>query len=231
MKRFYKTVDVRAVTGGFAVLLDGRGVQTPARNALVLPTEELARTIAAEWRGQGDAVDATSMPLLRLSNTIIDGVAANREAVIAAILRFGENDLICYRAHQPPELAQRQRDAWDPMLDWARQRFGAHLVAADGLTHVDQTLDAIAALREALAAYDAFTLGALHVVASITGSVVLALAVAEGRLTGAAAFEYSRIDEAYQAEKWGEDSEAIKRTTNLAHELDKAVELMIAVRI
>ena len=230
MKRFYKTVDVRAVTGGFAVLLDGRGVQTPARNALVLPTEELARTIAAEWRGQGDTVDATSMPLLRLSNTIIDGVAANREAVITAILRFGENDLVCYRAHQPPDLAQRQCDAWDPLLDWARQRFGAHLVAADGLTHVDQTLDAIAALREALAAYDAFTLGGLHVVASITGSVVLALAVAEGRLTGAAAFEYSRIDEAYQAEKWGEDSEAIKRTTNLAHELDKAVELMVCVR-
>lgn len=230
MKRFYKTVDVRPVTGGFAVLLDGRGVQTPARNALVLPTEELALAIAAEWRGQGDEVVATAMPLLRLSNTVIDGVATNRAAVIQAILRFGENDLLCYRAHQPPDLVARQREAWDPMLDWARQRLGAHMTATAGLTHVDQTPDAIAALREALEAHDAFTLGALHVVASITGSVVLALAVAEGRLTGAAAFELSRIDEAYQAEKWGADAEAVKRTTNLAHELDKAVELIDTLR-
>jgi chaperone required for assembly of F1-ATPase len=230
MKRFYKTVDIRPVTGGFAVLLDGRGVQTPARNPLVLPTEELAKAIAAEWRGQGDEVIATAMPLLRLSNTIIDGVSANREQVTNAILRFGKNDLICYRAHQPPDLVQRQREAWDPMLDWARQRLGAHMIATDGLTHVDQSLDAIAALREALAAHDAFTLGALHVIASITGSLILALAVAERRLTGAAAFEYSRIDETYQAEKWGEDSEAVKRTTNLAHELDKAVELIDSLR-
>ena len=230
MKRFYKIVDVARAPGGYAVLLDGKPVRTPARNALVLPTEELARAIAAEWRGQGDTVNATSMPLLRLANTVIDGVAANRESVITAILRFGENDLLCYRAHQPPDLAARQREAWDPMLDWARQRLGAHLILADGLTHVDQTPDAIAALREALAAHDAFTLGALHVVASITGSVVLALAVAERRLTGAAAFEFSRIDEAYQAEKWGEDAEAVKRTTNLAHELDKAALLIDTLR-
>lgn len=230
MKRFYKIVDIAPAPGGFAVLLDGRPVKTPARNALVLPTEELALAIAAEWRGQGDDVIATSMPLLRLSNTIIDGVAANREQVTDAILRFGENDLLCYRAHQPPDLAQRQREAWDPLLDWARQRLGARMTVADGLTHIDQTPDAMAALREALAAHDAFTLGALHVIASITGSLVLALAVAEGRLTGAAAFEMSRIDEAYQAEKWGEDSEAIKRTSNLAHELDKAVELIDTLR-
>ena len=230
MKRFYKTVDIKPVTGGYAVLLDGRGVQTPARNPLVLPTEELARIIAAEWRGQGDEVIATSMPLLRLSNTIIDGVAANRDAVIDAILRFGDNDLLCYRAHQPPDLVARQREAWDPMLDWARQRLGAQMTVADGVTHVDQSLDAITALREALLAHDAFTLGALHVIASITGSVVLALAVADRRLTGAAAFELSRIDEAYQAEKWGADAEAVKRTTNLAHELDKAVEMIDSLR-
>jgi chaperone required for assembly of F1-ATPase len=230
MKRFYKIVDVAPAPGGFAVLLDGRPVKTPARNALVLPTQELARAIAAEWHGQGEDVIATSMPLLRLTNTIIDGVASNREAVIDAILRFGENDLLCYRAHQPPDLARRQREAWDPLLDWARRRLGARMTVADGLTHIDQTPDAIAALREALAAHDAFTLGALHVIASITGSVVLALAVAERRLTGAAAFELSRIDETYQAEKWGEDAEAIKRATNLAHELDKAALLIDTLR-
>jgi chaperone required for assembly of F1-ATPase len=230
MKRFYKEVSVAPSDGGFAVLLDGRPVKTPARNALLLPTEKLAAAIAAEWREQGDEVVATSMALLRLANTVIDGVAANRESVIDAILRFGENDLLCYRAHQPPELVVRQREGWDPMLDWAHQRFGARMTVAAGLGHVDQTADALAALRKALTGHDAFTLAGLHVVASITGSLVLALAVVEGQTRGAHAFELSRIDETYQAEKWGEDAEAAKRATALAHELDKAVELISAAR-
>jgi chaperone required for assembly of F1-ATPase len=230
MKRFYKEVSVAPSDGGFAVLLDGRPVKTPARNSLLLPTGKLAAAIAAEWREQGEEVVATSMPLLRLANTVIDGVAANRESVIDAILRFGENDLLCYRAHQPPELVTRQREGWDSMLDWARQRFGAHMMIAEGLGHVDQTPQALAALRLALTGHDVFTLAGLHVVASITGSLVLALAVVEGQTSGARAFELSRIDETYQAEKWGEDAEAAKRTTALAHELDKAVELIGAAR-
>jgi chaperone required for assembly of F1-ATPase len=211
------------------VLLDGKPVKTPARNALVLPTERLADTIAEEWRTQGDEIVATSMPLLRLSNTVIDGVAVNREDVITAILRFGDNDLLCYRAHHPPELAARQQAGWDPLLDWARQRLSARMTVAEGLGHVDQSPDALAALREALGNYDAFTLAGLHVIASITGSLVLALAVVEGYIPGAYAFELSRIDETYQAEKWGADAEAVKRATALAHELDKAVELVAAV--
>jgi chaperone required for assembly of F1-ATPase len=230
MKRFYKEVAVAASDGGFAVLLDGRSVKTPARNALLLPTEKLATAIAAEWRAQGEEVIATAMPLLRLANTVMDGVIPNREGVIDAILRFGENDLICYRAHQPPDLVARQREGWDPVLAWARQKFGAGLLVADGITHVDQPPETLAALRQALAKYDPFTLAGLHVVASITGSLVLALAVAEGEIIGAHAFALSRIDETYQAEKWGEDAEATKRTSALAHELDKAVELMAAVR-
>jgi len=230
MKRFYKTVSVAPVDGGFAVMLDGKPVKTPARGSLVLPAEKLANAIAAEWQVQADEVVATSMPLLRLANSVIDGVAANREGVIDAILRFGENDLLCYRAHQPPELAARQREGWDPVLDWARQKFGAQMTVAQGLTHVDQPAEALALLRQALEGFDAFTLGALHVVASITGSTVLALAVVENKISGSRAFALSRIDEAYQAEKWGEDAEAVKRAAALAHELDKAVELIGSVR-
>jgi len=226
MKRFYKQVGVAPAGDGFAVLLDGRPVKTPARNDLILPTQALADAIAGEWAGQGDEVQAVTMPLLRLANTVIDGVASNRAAVEAAILRFGENDLICYRAHQPPDLHRRQTEGWDPLLAWARQSLGADLKLADGITHVEQPPDALAALHGAMAKYDPFTLGGLHVVASIAGSLVLALAVAEGQITGARAFELSRIDEAYQAEKWGLDAEAAKRTSALAHELDKAVELM-----
>ena len=230
MKRFYKAVSVAAAEGGFAVLLDGRPVKTPGRNALILPSEKLAQAIAAEWRGQGDDVVATTMPLLRLANTVIDGVVANRDEVIGAILRFGENDLLCYRAHQPPELAARQTAGWDPVLDWVAERHGARMRVAGGLTHVDQPPQALAALRQALQGFDPFTLGALHVIASVTGSTVLALAVADGFLSGARAFELSRIDETYQAEKWGEDAEAAKRTAALAHELDRAVELIGHIR-
>jgi chaperone required for assembly of F1-ATPase len=230
MKRFYKDVSVGQLEDGFSVLLDGRPVRTPGRNMLVLPTEKLAEAIAQEWRAQGEEVIATTMPLLRLANTVVDGVAANRAEVIDAILRFGENDLLCYRAHQPPELANRQREGWDPLLDWVRGRHGAEMRVAEGLTHVDQAPDALPALRQALEAQSAFTIGAVHVIASITGSVVLALAVADGFISGRDAFALSRIDEIYQAEKWGEDAEAARRARNLAQELDKAVELMAAAR-
>lgn len=230
MKRFYSDASAAPAEGGFVVLLDGRPVKTPGRNTLLLPTEKLAAAIAQEWQAQGEEVVATTMPLLRLANTVIDGVALNREQVVSAILRFGENDLLCYRAHQPPELVARQRDGWDPLLGWVRQHHGADMRVAVGLSHLDQPPQALAALRQALEEFDPFTLGALHVVASITGSVVLALAVANRFISAANAFALSRIDETYQAEKWGEDAEAAKRASNLAHELDKAVELMSAAR-
>jgi chaperone required for assembly of F1-ATPase len=230
MKRFYKQVSVAHGVNGFAVLLDGKPVKTPGRRALALPTEKLADAIAVEWQSQGGEIVAATMPLLRLANTVIDGVALNTRDVVAAILRFGENDLLCYRAHQPPELVKRQAEGWDPLLDWVRQRYGARMTVAEGFAHVDQSLDALGALRQALEEFDPFSLAALHVVASITGSTVLALAVAEGFIPGACAFQLSRIDEIYQAEKWGEDAEAQKRTSLLAHELDKAVELIALVR-
>ena len=230
MKRFYKDVSVAHGVNGFAVLLDGKPVKTPGRRALALPTEKLADAIAVERQSQGGEIIATTMPLLRLANTVIDGVALNARDVVTAILRFGENDLLCYRAHQPPELVKRQAEGWDLLLDWVRQRHGAVMKVAEGFSHVDQSLDALGALRQALEEFDPFTLAALHVIASITGSTVLALAVAEGFIPGAYAFQLSRIDETYQAEKWGEDAEAFKRAAALAHELDKAVELIALVR-
>jgi chaperone required for assembly of F1-ATPase len=230
MKRFYKEVAVAPLDNGFVILLDSRPVRTPAGKRLTLPRKKLADAIAGEWQAQGENVVAATMPLLRLANTVIDGVADNRAEVIAAILRFGENDLLCYRAHQPPELAARQKAGWDPLLDWVAQKYGANLLVAAGLTHVDQPPEALAALRRGLENYDAFSLSGLHIIASVAGSVVLALAVAEGFITGVEAFDLSRIDEIYQAEKWGEDAEATKRATALAQELDKAAELIALVR-
>jgi chaperone required for assembly of F1-ATPase len=197
---------------------------------LCLPTRALAEAIAREWRAQESEIAPVSMPLLRLADTAIDGIAAHRDSVIDAILRFGENDLLCYRADQPPGLGQLQKEAWDPLLDWAARRFALRMAVAVGLVHVDQPPETLAALRDALNAYDAFALGALHVAASITGSLLLTLAVSEGEATPARAFALSRLDEDFQAARWGRDHEAQMRADALARELDKAAEFMAIVR-
>ena len=230
MKRFYKDVSVAEGEGSLCVLLDGKPVRTPAGNPLALPTRALAEAIAEEWRGQDETIDPVSMSFLKLANTVIDGVAANRAEVIAAILRFGENDLLCYRAHQPPELAKLQAEGWDPVLAWARCRYGVDFMVVEGFSHSDQPPATLEAFRAALERQDSFSLAALHVVASIAGSVVLALALAGGELAPAQIFALSRIDEDYQTSKWGNDHEAEIRATGLARELDKAASFIAAAR-
>ena len=226
MKRFYKEVTVERVPDGFHVLLDGKAVKTPARQTLRLPTTALAGAVAEEWLAQGEDIIPVSMPMLRLANTAQDGVATTRPEVIAAILRFGEHDLVCYRAETPPELLRRQREGWDPMLDWAATELGARLMATEGVGHATQPSEAMTALERAIAAHDVYGLTALHVMASITGSLVLGLALARGAINPAQAFHLSRLDEAFQAERWGTDREAEDRARALARELDVAANFL-----
>ena len=229
MKRFYENVTVSETPEGFRFLLDGRPVQTPARQALILPNRALAEALAEEWRVQGAEMQPLAMPLTRLVNTMVDGVRAKRNETIAAILRFGENDLLSYRAEAPAELAWRQGQ-WDVWLDWAHQRHGARLEITSGIGHVGQSLEALAALQRAIAAQDDYGLTALHTFSSITGSLVLGLAVLEGELAPAEAFVLSRLDEAYQAEKWGVDHEAQERAARLAREMELAARLVLLSR-
>ena len=230
MKRFYKDASVEMGDDGFRVLLDGRPVRTPGGTVLALPGANLAQAIAGEWRQQGDEIVPTAMPLLRLANTVLDGIGPNRDAVIQSILRFGEHDLICYRAEQPPDLAVLQDQGWSPLLAWVAEAHGVRLAVGAGLAHVPQPEEALAALAKAVAGKDDFALAALHVMASITGSLVLGLALAEGRIDSADAFRLSRIDEDYQAGKWGEDEEAQARAKGLARELDMAAAFLAASR-
>lgn len=229
MKRFYKTVEVDEALDGFRFLLDGKPVRTPARQALLLPTRALADAVAEEWRAQGDEMKPAVMPLTRLVNTVLDGVSATREEVISAILRFGENDLLSYRAEAPVALVARQLQ-WDAYLNWLSDRHGARLSVTSGIQHVAQSEETLAALREAIAAQSDFNLAALHVLASVTGSLVLGLAVLDGRLTSDDAFALSRLDEAYQAEQWGSDREAEARAAHLAVEMRNAAELVRLAR-
>jgi chaperone required for assembly of F1-ATPase len=223
MKRFYKDV---SVGDGNAVLLDGRTLKTPRGASLDLPTHSLAEAIAEERRAQGDEVDPQAMPLAKLANTAIDGVTPRREEVVTEIAAFAKHDHLCYRTDAPAELVRRQSEAWDPLLDWVAERYGAPLLTAKGVTSVEQPDNSIVALREAVEGFDPFALSALHVIASICGSLVLALAVADKRLSAADAFALSQIDERFQAEKWGLDSEAASRAKRLEHELATAARFL-----
>ncbi|MEJ1969526.1 MAG: ATP12 family protein [Rhizomicrobium sp.] len=226
MKRFYKTV---AVGGDNAILLDGRTVKTPAGAPLAPPSRALAEAVADEWRRQGDKVVPASMPLTKLANTAIDQVPRHREALIKELTGFGGADLLSYRAEEGA-LAARQAAQWDELLDWANETLDAHLSVTTGLVHVPQPPETLAAFARVLAAQDDWTLSALQTLTTITGSLVLALAVAAGELTTAEAFALSRLDEDYQAEKWGEDHEARKRADALAAELDSAGKFIALAR-
>lgn len=222
MKRFYKDVSVAEEGGAFRVLLDGRTLKTQAKATLELPTRALAEAVAQEWREVGEEIDPTLMPLTRLSFAAIDGVKADRTKVAAHALSFGGTDLLSYRADTPQELAARQAAAWDALLDWAAERYGAKLNTTSGITHVEQSEEALAALQNAIAAQGDFALAVLHSATTITGSLILALALIERRLTAEEAFATATIDETFQAEKWGMDHEAEQRLKRHAAELSGA---------
>ncbi len=207
-KRFWDEVHVEAVDSEYRVLLDARALNTPGKLPLILPTRALADAVAAEWRAQEGNIQPLTMPHTRSANSAVERVATQHAEVAAMLSAYGETDLLCYRAHSPDELTQRQAEAWDPMLDWAADRYGARLVTVAGVLPVDQEPGALAALAGAVAQTDAFPLTALHDLITLTGSLVLGLAISEGRISANEGWDLSRIDEDWQIAQWGKDDEA-----------------------
>lgn len=210
MKRFYKEASVAPAEGGFTILLDGRPVRTPARRALVLPTEALAQAVAAEWQGQGDNIDPRAMPLTGLANAALDRVAEDPAAFAASLARYGESDLLCYRAEGPDSLVRRQDEIWNPLLDWARRRFDVDFALVCGIMHQPQADATLERLAAAVASRGAYELAGLSPLVTISGSLLSALALAEKAIDVDTAWTAATLDEAWQAEQWGEDSEAKK---------------------
>jgi chaperone required for assembly of F1-ATPase len=222
-KRFYKEATAAPLNGGYTVLLDGRGVKTPARAALVVPTRALGEAMAGEWAGQGETIDPRQMWLTKLANTAIDRVAPRRDPVIDEILSFAGTDLVSYRAEHPDALVQRQTAHWQPLIDWAASAFGARLKVTTGVVPIAQDEAALAALREAVGAADAFELAALHNAVSLSGSALIGLALLHRRLDPLQAFAAAHVDEAWQAELCGEDEdEAARLELRKAELLDTA---------
>ena len=208
-KRFYASAAAGPVTAeGFPILLDGRGAKTPKRSALRLPTPALAEAVTAEWQAQAERINPALMPLTRLANTAIDGVTGREADVRADIVKYAGSDLLCYRAERPDGLVQRQAELWDPILVWATSRLGCTFTTGRGLMPVTQPLATAAAVAAAIAHLDAFRLTSLHVMTTLMGSALLALAVSEGQFSAEAAWTAAHVDEDWQIAQWGGDAEA-----------------------
>ena len=218
-KRFYSEVTTGRRGSGFAVMLDGKPLRTPARAEFVVPNQALANAIAEEWRMQGDTIQPDIMPMTRFANTVLDRISPRHDDAIAQIMRFAEHDLVCYRADYPADLAARQARAWDALLAWLKEHHRAELKIGAGIAHVVQSEKSLKALDRAVAAYDDFQLAAHHAATTVTGSLVIALAFLDGRLDAEGAFAAFHLDEAYQAEHWGKDAEAQERARHAAAEL------------
>jgi chaperone required for assembly of F1-ATPase len=229
-KRFYSAVGLVAVPEGFALTLDGRMAKTPGRNLLALRTEAAARLIAAEWDAQADVIDPSRMPLTRLANTGIDSVTTRMDEVAADAARYAGSDLICYRAEGPEGLVARQSAAWDSVLAWSEAQLGVRFKVGAGVMHFEQPTGAVDAARGLLGAVaDPVALSCVHVMTTISGSVLIALMAAEGALDGEAAFAAASIDEAWSAETWGEDEEAAIRLAGRKTEFLAALALYRAL--
>ncbi|TGP96309.1 MULTISPECIES: ATP12 family chaperone protein [unclassified Mesorhizobium] len=230
-KRFYKEVSVVPVEAGFAVQLDGRPVRTPGKALLALPTEAAATLVAGEFAEQGETINPVTMPVMRLVNTAIDGVASDPQAVLEDILRFASSDLLCYRADAPQGLVERQNEQWDPVIDWARASLGVRFNLAEGIIHVEQPRETIAVLGSHLAQRaQPLRLAAIHVMTSLTGSALLALAVDFGELDGEEAWAAGHVDEDWQIAQWGQDAEAVARRTARKRDMMAAVSLLEALQ-
>lgn len=230
MKRFYKKADVAGAQGGFCVHLDDRNIRTPGKAPLIVPLERLAVEIAAEWAAQGEEIKPASMPMSRLANTVIDVVAPRRSEIVANLGAYGETDLLCYRAARPDDLAARQAAGWQPLLDWAARHHEARLHATTGVGHLPQARAALDALSGAVSGHDEWELAPLADFTTISGSLVLALAVSGGEIGWQRAWELSRLDEQYQNERWGEDPEAQARERRRRTELEEAARFLALLR-
>lgn len=225
MRRFWTAVTVEEGE----IRLDGRPVRTPGRVPLAAPTSALAALVAEEWRSVGETVDPRALPLTGLANAAIDRIAPDPAGFAAGLARYGEADLLCYRAESPPELVERQAAAWDPPLAWARARYDVRFEVATGVIHRPQPAATITRLGEAVAARDAWTLAALSPVVTITGSLVLALALAERAMDAGAVWMAGQVDEMWQAEQWGEDALAVAATEARRREFDAATAFLAAL--
>lgn len=226
MKRFYRQAEAVPASAGYGVALDGRRIKTPAAHDLTVPGAALAAAIAAEWNAQQGEVRPAAMPLTRLAGMTIDRIAAQRDAIVQQVANYAATDLVCYRATRPPALVTRQHAIWQPLIDWVALRYDAPMTVASGVIPRSQPVASLRAFAAIVEAQDDFALTALQAATAACGSVVIALALIEGRLDAAEAFTASQLDETFQIEAWGEDAEQAERRRILAEDIAAAARFL-----
>ncbi len=224
-RRFWTDVAVVEQDGAFRIDLDTRSVRTPQKAMLAVPTRAFAEAIADEWRAQDKTVDPASMPMTRAANSAIDKIGAQRAEVIEMLAAYGGSDLLCYRADSPQTLIDRQQAGWTPWLDWAADRYGARLHVTSGIVPIAQHPDDLARLAAPLTEMTDFQIVAIHDLITISGSLVLGLAVSTGDLAPETAWDLARIDEEWQIEQWGRDEEADQMAQNKRAEFIRAMNI------
>ena len=228
-KRFYTSVGVgEAEGGGFTVTLDGRPIRTPSGHIVTIPSRAIAESVAAEWEAQKETIDPGTMPMTRFANSVVEAVVDRADAVADDVAKYFGSDLLFYRAGHPEGLVAREARHWDPVLFWAADELGAHFILAEGIVHVRQPEEAIAAARAALAR-DPWSIAAIHVVTTLTGSALLALALSRGFLDAEAVWAAAHVDEDWNAEQWGADEEAIERRAVRSVDFRAAARILEAV--
>ena len=227
-KRFYASAGVGEADGGFTVTLDGKPIKTPSGRTVIVPSRSLAEKIAAEWDAQGENIEPLTMPLTRLANSVVQGVVDQAEAVRDDVAKYAASDLLFYRAGHPEGLVAREASHWDPILFWAAEALGAHFILAEGVMHVRQPEPAVAAARAGLPA-DPWAIAAMHMITTLTGSALLALALFHGVIDPDQAWAAAHVDEDWNAEKWGVDEEVAARRAARLVDFRAAVSILKAL--
>ena len=223
-RRFYTEATMAEEDGVYLLRLDGRRAMTPAKRPLAVPHRRIAEAIAAEWQAQAEFLDPGTMPVTRLANSAIDGVAERLEEVREAILAYAGTDLLCYRAGDPEGLVEEQRRTWDPVLGWAEKHFGGRFVLAEGVMHVPQPEETLRSVKAELdAEEDPFRLAGLNLATTLTGSAVLVFAIRHGAIEPEDGWVAAHVDEDWNIRLWGEDAEASARRANRRRDFDAAV--------
>ena len=230
MKRFYQHADLISAGQAYGVALDGKPIKTPAKRDLTVPSAALASAIATEWNTQEGDVRPAEMPLTQIANTAVDRVMPQRALIVQQIANYAGTDLVCYRATRPPELTARQQAEWQPLVDWAVLRYDAPLEVTVGVVPIAKPPASLRAFAAAVAEYDDFAVAALHLATAACGSLVIALALIEGRLGAEEAFTASQLDESFQIAAWGEDVEQAQRRQALAADITAAAHFLSLLR-
>ena len=229
MKRFYKEAAVTSGQDGHGVLLDGRPLRSPAKQVLLLPSADLAAAIAAEWGAQGEEIEPAAMPLTRLASTARDRMPAARAAMIAEVAGYLGTDMLCYRAASPIELIERQRDGWQPLLDWAEEVYGTRFVVTTSVLPVAQPEAAVQGLHAVVEGLEDWPLTGVHAATTTLGSVILALALWQGRVDAETVWRLSLLEELFEQERWGRDQEAERRQEVLRRDIEAAARFLASL--